>query len=64
MSLQHLPTPLDHPIVDPKFLSHSFDRKIIIDGLRQTLRLLQAPVYAKNTVEILGPDLDAEDELI
>jgi len=56
--------PLEHPVIDPKFLSHPFDRKVMIDGLRQTLRLLKAPVYARNTIKVLGPDPDATDEVI
>jgi choline dehydrogenase-like flavoprotein len=56
--------PIDHPIIDPKFLSHPFDRKVMIDGIRQTLRLLRAPVYAENTVDVIGPDPDAPEEVI
>jgi choline dehydrogenase-like flavoprotein len=56
--------PNDAPIIDPKFATHPFDRKVLIDGIRQTTRLLRAPVYAKNTIEVLGPDPEAADEAI
>jgi choline dehydrogenase-like flavoprotein len=56
--------PNDAPIIDPKFATHPFDRRVLIDGLRQTLRLLQAPVYAKNTIEVLGPGAEATDDVI
>lgn len=56
--------PLDHPIIDPKFLSHPFDRKVMIDGIRQTLQLLRAPVYAANTIDFIGPPSDASDEAV
>jgi choline dehydrogenase-like flavoprotein len=56
--------PTDAPIIDPRFVTHPFDRKVLIGGIRQTLRLLQAPVYAKNTVEVVGPDSEAADGVI
>lgn len=56
--------PLDHPVIDPNFLSHPFDRRVMIDGIRQTLRLLQAPVYAAQTVDVVGPDFDASDAVV
>ncbi|KIW00229.1 uncharacterized protein PV09_08267 [Verruconis gallopava] len=56
--------PNEAPIIDPKFATHPFDRKVLIDGIRQTIRLLQAPIYAKNTIEVLGPDPNADDEEI
>lgn len=56
--------PLEHPIIDPKFLSHPFDRKVMIDGIRQTLCLLRAPVFANMTVDTIGPASDASDEII
>lgn len=56
--------PLDHPIIDPRFLSHPFDREVMIDGIRQALRLLRAPVYAADTVDVVGPDPDASDEVV
>ena len=56
--------PDDAPIIQPNFVTHPFDRKVLIDGIRQTTRLLQAPVYARNTIERLGPAADATDEVI
>lgn len=56
--------PVDHPIIDPRFLSHPFDREVMIDGIRQALRLLRAPVYAADTVDVVGPDPDASDEVV
>lgn len=56
--------PNDAPVIQPNFVTHPFDRKVLIDGIRQTTRLLQAPVYAKDTIEVLGPDPEGSDEAI
>jgi choline dehydrogenase-like flavoprotein len=56
--------PADAPIIDPKFLSHPFDRRVMIDGLRETMRLFKAPIFVSRTVEWIGPNLDSDDETI
>jgi choline dehydrogenase-like flavoprotein len=55
--------PTAAPIIDPKFLSHPFDRRVMIEGLRETRRILSAPVFAANTVEKLGPEDDSDDAI-
>ncbi len=56
--------PNDAPIIDPRFTTHPFDHKVLIGWIRQTLQLLQARVYVKNTVEVLGHDPEAADDVI
>jgi choline dehydrogenase-like flavoprotein len=50
--------------MDPKFLSHPFDRLAIIQGVRETMRILSAPTYQDRTVRLIGPSINATDEQI
>jgi choline dehydrogenase-like flavoprotein len=54
----------DAPLMDPKFLSHPFDRLAIIQGVRETMRILSAPTYQDRTVRLIGPSINATDEQI
>lgn len=55
--------PLDAPIIDPKFLSHPFDQRTMIEGTKKLVELLGAPIFASATTERLGP-VDGSDEAI
>ncbi|KAF2475007.1 alcohol oxidase [Lindgomyces ingoldianus] len=56
-------SPSDAPIIDPKFLSHPFDRRVLVEGMRETIRILSAPIYFSRTIRLLGPK-DNSDEAI
>lgn len=49
------------PIIDPKFLTHPFDRRMMIDGIRETKSMLSAPVFASEIIKTLGPKDDSEE---
>ncbi|KAJ5673698.1 glucose-methanol-choline oxidoreductase [Penicillium longicatenatum] len=51
--------PRDHPIVDPKFLSHPFDRRIAIETVRKALQIARSKAY-QGVIEgmVHGPDID------
>jgi choline dehydrogenase-like flavoprotein len=53
----------DAPVINPRFLTHPFDRRVMIEGMRETLKLLQAPVFAAKTLKVVGPE-DNSDEAI
>lgn len=55
--------PAEPPLIDPKFLTHPFDCRVMIDGIRETQRMFSAPVFATKTIEKLGPENDS-DEII
>jgi choline dehydrogenase-like flavoprotein len=55
--------PNDAPLFDPKFLTHPFDRRVMIEAIKDTFRLLKAPVYADKTIEVLGPKDDSDDAI-
>ena len=59
----HSNDPLAAPLIDPSFLSHSFDRHALVEGMKATKRLLSAPVYAEKTLETYTP-VDDSDEAI
>lgn len=58
------PDPSDAPLIDPRFLTHPYDQRVVIEGTRQTLRLLSAPVYAKDTVKTVGPENDSDEAIL
>ncbi|KAH7069466.1 hypothetical protein FB567DRAFT_224485 [Paraphoma chrysanthemicola] len=51
------------PLINPNFLTHPFDRRVIIEGVRETMRIQRSPVYASRTLDRLGPE-DNSDEAI
>lgn len=51
------------PLIDPNFLSHAFDRHVLIEGMKVTKRILSAPVYAEKTLRTYMP-IDDSDEAI
>jgi GMC oxidoreductase len=51
------------PIIDPNFLAHPYDRRVLIDGVRQTMQMLSAPIYASRTIEKLGPKDETDEEI-
>lgn len=54
--------PADPPAIDPRLLSHPFDRRVAIEGYRQMVKLLESPVFAKNTVRMVGCAKSDSDE--
>lgn len=54
--------PLDAPKVDPKLVSHPYDRRVLIEGIRQMMDLFEAPVFKKNTVKMVGCPKSRSDE--
>ena len=54
----------DAPLIDPRFLTHPFDRRTAIAGMRELLRYLQAPVWKQRTVRRLGWPEDDSDAAV
>lgn len=54
----------DAPLIDPRFLTHPYDRRSAIEGMRELLKYLQAPVWQQKTVRRLGWPEDDSDEAI
>jgi choline dehydrogenase-like flavoprotein len=44
----------DQPIIDPKLLSHPFDQRVMIEAMRKMMDYLEAPVFKKNTIKMIG----------
>ncbi|TVY90072.1 Alcohol dehydrogenase [acceptor] [Lachnellula willkommii] len=56
--------PSDAPIIDPRLASHPYDRRVLIEGYRELVRLLKAPVLAKDTVRMVGgPEAGTDEEI-
>ncbi|KUJ16043.1 alcohol oxidase [Mollisia scopiformis] len=55
------PDPKKAPLIDPRFMTHEYDRRVMIEGVRQVQRILAAPVFASRIVHRLGPKDDSEE---
>jgi choline dehydrogenase-like flavoprotein len=55
-------SPLDAPRVDPNLLAHPFDRRVMIEAMRSLMTFLSAPVFAKDTVRMIGCPKSTSDE--
>lgn len=57
--------PSTAPYIDPKFLSHPYDRRAMVEAFKEMLRWLQAPVWRRKTVRRLGwPDEESDDAIL
>lgn len=57
--------PLDAPLIDPAFLSHPYDRRVLIEAMREMLRYFQAPVFSARTIRPLGwPESDTDEAIL
>ena len=57
--------PKDPPLLDPKFLSHPFDRRVAIEGVREALEFLDLPELAKDQVRLAsGPTGRSDEEIL
>jgi choline dehydrogenase-like flavoprotein len=59
----HSKDPSTAPLIDPSFLSHSFDRRVLIEGMRVTKRLLSASVYVEKTLKTYVPADDSDEAI-
>jgi choline dehydrogenase-like flavoprotein len=55
--------PSTPPLINPNFLTHPFDRRVLIDGMREVMRIQRAPIFASRTLKALGP-MNESDETI
>ncbi|KAH7402088.1 hypothetical protein DE146DRAFT_455027 [Phaeosphaeria sp. MPI-PUGE-AT-0046c] len=55
--------PSTPPLINPKFLTHSFDRRVLIDGVREVMRIQSAPIFASRTLKKLGPTDDSDEAI-
>ncbi|KAH6718962.1 glucose-methanol-choline oxidoreductase-like protein [Leptodontidium sp. MPI-SDFR-AT-0119] len=54
--------PLDAPKADPRLVSHPYDRRVLIEGVRKLMDYLEAPVFKKSTVKMIGCPKSRSDE--
>lgn len=50
-------------VFDPRFLTHPFDRRVMIEGIRQSMAILSAPVYADKAIKWIGPDNQSDEAI-
>jgi choline dehydrogenase-like flavoprotein len=57
--------PIDAPLIDLHLLDHPFDRRVMIEGVRELLRYLRTPLLARHIKGyLLVPNSDAEDDIL
>ena len=54
--------PKDPAMIDPKYLEHPDDQKVMIDGLRGARKILAAPAFEKYKSWEIGPGPDAQSD--
>lgn len=52
----------DPPVCDPRFLSHEFERRVVVDGIRETCNLLKQPSLAKDQVRLAAGSKGTSEE--
>lgn len=56
--------PQDPPVIDPNLLGHPFDRRVMIEGVKEAMRLLTDSPLASQIQEILrGPQSTADHDV-
>ena len=57
--------PADPPLIDPKFLSHPYDRRVAIESVRDALKFLDMPYLAKDQAGLAtGPSGKGDEEIL
>lgn len=56
--------PNDPPLINPKFLSHPFDRRVAIESVRETLEFMNTPSIAKDQDRLIAGPTGPNDEEI
>ncbi|KAK2795801.1 hypothetical protein FQN52_003651 [Onygenales sp. PD_12] len=52
-------------LLDPKFLSHPFDRRVAIDSLRDAMRVAKHPSFTKDKLaELAAPKSESDEDLL
>lgn len=51
------------PLINPNFLTHPFDRRVMIDGIREVMRIQSAHIFASRTLKKLGPANDSDEAI-
>ena len=54
--------PSDASRMDPNLVSHPYDRRVIIEGMRRLMDLFEALVFKESTVKIVGCSKSRSDE--
>jgi choline dehydrogenase len=58
--------PFEKPAIQPNYLAEEIDRRVLLAGMKLTLRLLQAPALARyfERMHLPGPAVTGDDELM
>ena len=56
--------PKDPPVIDPKFLAEPYDRRVAIEAVRETLKLIDSPQMVKGQVRLATGPEDRTDKAI
>ena len=56
--------PMDPPVINPKFLTHPFDRRVAIESVRGTLEFMNTPSIAEDQDSLIAGPQGPDDESI
>ncbi|KAI9820634.1 MAG: hypothetical protein M1827_005003 [Pycnora praestabilis] len=49
-------------LIDPKLMSHPYDRRVAIEAIRHTMELMESPSIKKNMIKYIGAPKSKSDE--
>ena len=58
----HSKDPKDQMLIDPRFLSHPFDRRAAIEAMRANLEMIEMPSLKNDTIKLIGGPKSNSDE--
>ncbi len=57
--------PIDKILIDPQFLSHTFDRRTVIEAIRHVIELIETPAVSKDTIRVVrGPKSKSDKDIL
>lgn len=56
--------PLDPPVIDPRLLTHPYDRRVLIESVRDTMKFFSTPIFKSKTLRTVSWPEDDSDEAI
>ncbi len=54
----------DKPVINPQFFSEQEDLEVLLQGLKESIRILKADAFKKYKLVSSRPDLDADDDTL
>ena len=51
------------PLIDPKFMTHPYDRRVMVEAIRYAKSIISAPIFADKISQWVGPHSDTDEAI-